>query len=141
MLAEALVVQTDLVKAPMDPEPVPEVVEVPEAYGYEDGHEADLYIIKIVTVVAVPITDPEGPILVPTVPVPVVGECWGDGHGYYGQDGHSQEHDSTHKLPPFPLACSWLINAWVPERRILLKEDFRRPIVWFCGRAHHNHKM
>ncbi len=27
------------------------------------------------------------------------------------------------------------------EWRILQKEEFRRPIVWFCGCAQHNHKM
>ena len=85
--------------APIDPAPEP--VEVPEAEGHEDGHEADLYVVVVtVPVVTVPVTGPEVSVLIPTVIVPVVGECRGHGHGYHHKDGQGQEHDSTHKLPP-----------------------------------------
>jgi hypothetical protein len=77
------------VKAALDPEPIPEPapegVEVPEPYGHEDGHEGHIVTVIVMTVIVmtVIVTDPEGPILVPTIPVPVAGKCWRNDHGYY----------------------------------------------------------
>src|SRR5215212_7417772 len=99
MPTEALV-RTLPVRTQIFPEPVPEPVEVPEAEGHEDEHEADLRIVVVsVLLVSVPpVTGPE--VLVASVAIPVVGESGGDGHGYHHKDGEGQEHDSTHKLPP-----------------------------------------
>jgi hypothetical protein len=122
MQAEALV--HTLPVRPILPEPVPEPVKVPEAEGYEDEDEADVFIVVVVVVTIPPITGPEMPVLVPTVPVTIVRECRRDGHEYHHEDGEGQEHDSTHKLPP----CSRVLStSYIKYKRaghrILRKED------------------
>src|SRR5215210_4220816 len=73
-----VLVQSIPVKAALDPEPAP------EPYGLEERRE-EVLSLKILAVLG---TGPEGPILVPTVPVhAVVGECRRDSHARYGQDG------------------------------------------------------
>jgi hypothetical protein len=82
-------------------------VEVPEAEGHEDVHEADVRIVAVtVSVVTVPVTvpslsqDQKAQSSSQQSPSRSWAKAGGDGHRYHHKDRQGQEHNSTHKLPP-----------------------------------------